>query len=107
MSIFASVATMLLALAVLCAAILYTRIALAWRIGQDEGRLRLVQVLARHGAPDQALGAAAFGAAVAMRRCMMCPHKTACDRWLSSGAPGSIGAFCPNAEFVEQAAGAR
>ena len=107
MSIFASATTVLFALAILFAAILYARLALAWRIAHDNGRLRLVQVLARHGAPDQALGGAALGAAVAMRRCMMCPQKKACDGWLSSGAPDRIEALCPNAEFIEQAAGAR
>lgn len=107
MSISASVTTVLFALTVLFAAVLYARLALAWRIAHDTGRLRLVQVLARHGAPDQALGGAARGAALAMRRCMMCPQKKACDRWLSSGAPDSIESFCPNAEFVEHAAGSR
>lgn len=107
MSMLASVTTVLFALAVLFAAILYARLALAWRVAHDNGRLRLVQVLARHGAPDQALGGAALGAAVAMRRCMLCPQKKACDRWLSSSAGDSLETFCPNAEFVEHAAGAR
>jgi len=100
MSIFASVTTVLFALGILFAAILYARLALAWRVAHDNGRLRLAQVLSRHGAPDQALDGAAFGAAVAMRRCMMCAQKSACDSWLASAHRSSVDGFCPNAEFI-------
>lgn len=107
MSNFASASTMLATLAILAAAILYARLAAAWRFAHDNGRLRLVQMLARHGAPDQALGAGTCDAAVAMRRCMMCPQKKACDRWLASEARSGIDAFCPNAEFIGRVVGSK
>ena len=99
MSNFVSGTPVLLALAILFAAILYTRLALAWRSAHDDGRLRLVQMLSELGATDQALGSG-YGAAVAMRRCVLCPHKKACDQWLASAARDDIGSFCPNAEFI-------
>jgi len=102
MTSFASgTAVVFAALTVLIAAILYARLALAWRTAQDGGRLRLVHMLKRHGtAADQALGAGGQQAAIAMRRCMVCPGKRECDQWLASDEPSGIDAFCPNAEFI-------
>lgn len=107
MSHFASATTVLAALAILAAAILYARLAAAWRIAHDSGRLRLVQMLARHAAPEQALGTGACDAAFAMRRCMMCPQQKACDRWLASEARSGIDTFCPNAEFIARVAASK
>lgn len=104
---FASATSALFALAILLAAILYARLALAWRSAHHDGHLRLVPMLARHGAPDQALGTGTREAASAMRRCMICPQKTACDRWLASGARNGIDAFCPNAEFIARVGGSK
>jgi hypothetical protein len=88
------------ALAVAVGAVLYARLAAAWRLAQDDGRVRLTQMLARHGAAaDHALSMSTYHA-MAMRRCMLCPGKQACDQWLASGAQSRIDAFCPNAEFI-------
>ena len=88
------------AFAVVFGAILYARLAAAWRLAQDDGRVRLTQMLAHHGAAaDHAPGRYH---AVAMRRCMLCPGKQACDQWLATGAQGGIDAFCPNAEFIRR-----
>ena len=105
MTSLASGTAVFAALAVLVAALLYARLALVWRAAQDGGRLRLVAMLKRHDAPaDQALGTGGQQAAIAMRRCMVCPGKRECDQWLASDAQGGIDAFCPNAEFIGRVA---
>lgn len=107
MTSFASGSAVIAALASLIAVMLYAGLAIAWRVAQGDGRLRLVQVLARHGkAADQALGAGDYQAAIAMRRCAMCAAngKKACDQWLASGTKDGIDAFCPNSEFIARVA---
>jgi hypothetical protein len=41
---------------------------------------------------------------VAVRRCVVCPDKPACDAWLASGKKEGAAAFCPNAGFVQRIA---
>jgi len=89
------------AVVVVMAIVLYAVLAAAWRVVRDDGQVRILQVLSRHGAaPDQSLGMGGYDAAVAMRRCTFCADKAECDRWLASGAKQGPGAFCPNADFI-------
>lgn len=87
-------------------AALYAMLASAWHVIHDDGQLRLERMLKRHGGElDLAVGG--FGshqAAVAVRRCVACPDKPACDAWLASGKREGAEAFCPNASFVQRIA---
>lgn len=78
--------------------ILYAVLAASFRLARDDGRLRLLEMLRRQGtAPEVALDVG-YQAAIAVRRCMMCPQKAQCDEW--SGAKRGMEAFCPNADFI-------
>lgn len=86
--------------------LIYAVLAANFRIVRDDGRLRLVEMLRRQGAaPDKALDVGGYQAAVAVRRCMLCAHKTQCDEW--SDAERSIETFCPNADFIGRVTGSR
>jgi len=106
MSTFGVNAAALAALIAVMGLILYAVLAASWRVIHDDGRLRLAEMLRRQGAaPEQALGVGGYQAAIAVRRCMMCAHKSECNQWLPSGAKGGMEAFCPNAEFVARMSG--
>lgn len=104
MSSFDASLAIIAALAVVLGVFLYAVLALGWRVLHDDARLRLDQMLRRHGA---ALGASGYQAAVATRRCVACANKAECDAWLRSGARGSIDKFCPNAAFIARVARTR
>jgi hypothetical protein len=77
----------------------------AWRMLRDDGRLRLEQMLCRHGAKLNVAGERSpYEAAVAARRCVGCADKERCDAWLASGEREGFEAFCPNADFVGRSA---
>jgi hypothetical protein len=84
----------------------YAMLVSALRLLQDDGQLRLERMLKRHGATlDAAVGGlASYQTAVAVRRCVVCPDKPACDAWLASGKKEGAAAFCPNAGFVQRIA---
>lgn len=84
---------------------LYALVATAWRMLNDEGRLRLHPMLRRHGVePRRAEGTRSYEAALATRRCVACSAKERCDAWFASTAPRNIDTFCPNADFVRRMA---
>lgn len=65
----------------------------------DDNRLRLAEMLERHGTrlADQA----PYWAGVATRRCVLfCSAKDECDAWLASGRRDGYARFCPNAAYV-------
>lgn len=108
MSLFNASIAVIAVLAVVLGACLYAVLAQGWRMLRDDGRLRLNQMLRRHGVADGATGVAnSRQAAVATRRCIACANKEQCDAWLHSGAHGSIAKFCPNADFVRRTAETR
>jgi hypothetical protein len=84
----------------------YAMLVSTFRLLQDDGELRLERMLKRHGASlDFAAGGfGSYQAAVAVRRCAVCPDKKACDAWLASGKKEGAAAFCPNAGFVQRIA---
>jgi hypothetical protein len=106
MSTFGVNAAALAGLLFVMGILVYAALAASFRIMRDDGRLRLAEMLRRRGAPpEEALGVGGYQAAIAVRRCMMCPHKARCDEW--SGAKRGMEAFCPNAEFIAHVAGSR
>lgn len=105
MSTFNATFAAFAALALVMGIVLYALLASAWRVVHDDGRLRLEQMLRRHGAPpEKALGMGGYQAAIATRRCAFCADKAACDQWFASGAKRGVEAFCPNADFIGRAA---
>jgi hypothetical protein len=86
--------------------IAYAFFAVSWRMVHDDGRLRLVDMLRRHGAELKIPPGdhAAYQAALAARRCVACADKARCDDWLDSGARKGAEAFCPNTAFIDRAA---
>lgn len=64
----------------------------------NDGRLRLVEMLERHGA--RLADRDYYPAAIATRRCVFCNAKDECDAWLASGRRDGFERFCPNAEFI-------
>src|SRR5262245_29009172 len=98
MSTLGVTAAALAGLLIVAGFILYGVLAATFRAVRDDGRLRLLEMLRRQGgASEEAFNFAGYQAAVAVRRCMMCPHKVQCDEW--SGAKRGM-EFCPNAEFI-------
>jgi hypothetical protein len=94
------------ALALVVGVVLYAVLAVAWRMLHEDGRLRLEQMLRRHGAtPEKAFAGPGYQAAVAIRRCIACSDKARCDEWLAKDAKRGMEAFCPNADFVGRVAG--
>ena len=77
------------------------------RIIRDNGRLRLGEMLRRHGSTAEQALDGGYQSAIAVRRCMMCAQKAECDQWLPSGAKLGMEAFCPNAGFIGRIATSR
>jgi hypothetical protein len=94
----------MVALALVLGVMIYGVLASAWRILRDDGKLRLDRMLRRQGLPSTALSEAGYQGAMATRRCVVCPDKDECDRWLASGGRASIAKFCPNAGFIARLA---
>lgn len=87
-------------------AAVYAMLVSAWHVLHDDGELRLERMLKRH-ATSLDLAVSGFGshqAATAVRRCVACADKPACDEWLASGRREGAAAFCPNAAFVRRIA---
>lgn len=101
MSLFA-----LIAFALVLGALAWAWLASLRRSLNDDGRLRLREVLVRHGRelPSDADAAGIYRTALATRRCVHCAEKERCDVWLARGERNGLGAFCPNADFVERIA---
>jgi len=94
----------LIGLVVLVAAlVLYPAAVAAWRTLRDDGRLRMNEMMQRRGAhlPDLWPHAAAYGTALAVRRCVTCDAKPQCDEFLASGRSAGYETFCPNRTYIE------
>ena len=101
MSAFNVTAVVLIAVIAVMGIIVYAVLAASWRVLHDDGRLRLAEMLRRHGvAPEEACDVAGYQGAIAVRRCMMCAQKSACDQWRPTSAKHGMETFCPNARFV-------
>ena len=66
----------------------------------NEGRLRMVEMMKRRGAPAPDGATDVYATAQAARRCVFCSTKEECDAWLASGQTQGSERFCPNAEFI-------
>jgi hypothetical protein len=91
---------------IIIGAAVYAMLVSAWHVLHDDGQLRLERMLKRHGASLD-LAAGEFGSyhmAAAVRRCVACADKPACDAWLGAGKREGAAAFCPNAALVQRIA---
>jgi len=94
--------TLISVVVLVAALVLYPAAVATWRALHDDGRLRMNEIMRLRGArlPDLRPHAAAYGAALAVRRCVTCGAKAQCDAFLASGRSAGYETFCPNYAYI-------
>jgi hypothetical protein len=75
-----------------------------WQQRQDDGRLRLRDMMRARGAflPHPLTRLAAQDVVAATQRCLACRDTPLCDRHLAAGTTQGYELFCPNSGYIER-----